>query len=125
MKSKLSSIPFCSDIGQAADQTTVLFPLRISVYVSSPIMRSNYIKTYKPVYHAQLKKVASVHKHLNGVNVRLAGGSISRVGWKKSRDVISGHLGCHILSTYWSSLHLVSYLLVSWRKILGDAEVKV
>ena len=40
------------------------------------------------------RKVVSIHKHSDGV--RLAGGSVSRVGWKKSRDVISGHLGCHI-----------------------------
>ena len=29
-----------------------------------------------------------------------------------------------ILSTYWSSSHLISYLLVSWRKILGDAQAE-
>ena len=29
-----------------------------------------------------------------------------------------------IISTYWSSSHLISYLLVSWRKILGDAQAE-
>ena len=29
-----------------------------------------------------------------------------------------------IISTDWSSLHLISYLLVSWRKILGDAQAE-
>ena len=28
---------------------------------------------------------------------------------------------CYIISTYWSSSHLISYLLVSWRTILGYA----
>ena len=29
-----------------------------------------------------------------------------------------------ILSTYWSSSHLISYLLVRWRKILGEASAE-
>ena len=49
----MSLLPNKSDIGQATDQTTVLlFPPRILVYVSLTIMRSNYIKTYKPVHRA-------------------------------------------------------------------------
>ena len=44
------------------------------------------------------------------------------VGWL-SQDLwalITG-VGVLILSTYWSSSHLISYLLVRWRKILGEA----
>ena len=77
----LSLLPNKSDIGQAADQTTVLlFPPRILVYVSLTIMRSNYIKTYKPFI------VRSISRWFDQ----------QRVGWQKSGDVISGHLGCHI-----------------------------
>ena len=92
----LSLLPNKSDIGQAADQTTLLlFPPRILVYVSLTIMRSNYVKTYKPVHRAQLKKSS-----FNSQTFQWR--SISRwfdqqgVGWGKSRDVISGHLGCRI-----------------------------
>ena len=83
----LSPLPNKSDIGQAADQTTVLlFPPRILVYVSLTIMRSNYVKTYKPVHRAQLKKTS-----FNSQTFQWPSFSRwfdqQRVGWQKSHDV--------------------------------------
>ena len=43
------------------------------VHISLTILKSNY---QKPVLRVQLKKVASIHRHSNGV--RSAGGLISR-----------------------------------------------
>ena len=51
------SLPNKSDIEQAVDQTTVLiFSPRILVYISLTIMITNYIKNYKLVLCAQLRK---------------------------------------------------------------------
>ena len=96
----LSPLPNTSDIGQAADQTTVLsFPPRILVYVSLTIMKSNYIKTYKPVHRAQLKKTSFNPQTFQWRSISRWFDQ-QRVGWQKSRDVISGHLGYHTSKLY-------------------------